>query len=130
MHLSLERREETMGKDTCPAEVDQKLERRSNVYKIFCRSYRCNHDIAIVERCCFDGDQTVVITDVVGDCTPFLKYQTIDAPMGQDFPRCEVDILHSIDVANVISSVSCCDQKQIRSDLRARRILQILIQAH
>jgi hypothetical protein len=86
----------------CPAELDYRL----IVYETFCISYICYHDVAIIERRCFDGDQTVMITDVVGGCNVFLKYQTIDACLRLDFPYCRVKFVHGEIDASTFCSAS------------------------
>jgi hypothetical protein len=71
-----------------------------------CISYICYHDVAIVERRCFDGDQTVMITDVVGGYNVFLKYQTIDACLRLDFPYWRVKFVHGEIDASTFCSAS------------------------
>ena len=67
--------------------------------------YIRDHDVAIVKRRCLNGDQTVMIIDVVGGCNVFLKHQTIDASLRPNFPCCGVEFFHGEIEANTFCSV-------------------------
>lgn len=70
------------------------LVRSLGVYAMCSRSYIRYHDVAIVERRCFDSDQTLIVTNAVGVCDVFPKYQAVDARLGLNLPSCGFEVAH------------------------------------